>query len=59
MKDRVQFLMWLNKNSKDKVTFIDESLYLDLTTDTWLIDFGATVHVTTIYYRESLRNGLF
>lgn len=54
-----QLLKFLNKNSKDKFTFIDESVYLDLTTNTWLIDFGASVHVTTIYYRESLRSRLF
>jgi hypothetical protein len=34
MKDYVQFLKWMNMNSKNKVTFIDESLYLDLSTNT-------------------------
>jgi hypothetical protein len=45
MKDRVQFLMWLNKNSKDKVTFIDESVFR-LATDNWWIDYVVTVHLT-------------
>ncbi|WVZ72312.1 hypothetical protein U9M48_020794 [Paspalum notatum var. saurae] len=52
-KNCMDFLKWLNKSSKDKVTFIDESLYLDLPTNTWWIDSGATVYVG----RDSIRRG--
>lgn len=37
MKDYVQVFKWLNKNSRDKILFIDRFLYLDLSTHTWWI----------------------
>jgi hypothetical protein len=46
MKDYAYFLKWLNKNSKNKVPFIGEYLYLDLPTNTWWIDYSATIHIT-------------
>jgi hypothetical protein len=45
MQDCPPFLKWMNKKSKDKITFIDESLYLDSPTDSWWINSGATVYV--------------
>ena len=52
MSDCPQFLKWLNLNSKsDEITSIDESLYLDFSTDTWWIDSGATVHVANSLQR--------
>ena len=57
----VDFLKWLNRSSKDKVTFIDESLYLDLPTNIWWIDSGATVHVANFLQKfhstRTLRRG--
>lgn len=50
-KDYVQFLKWLNKNSNVKVIFIDESLYLDLSIDTWQIDSSVTLYVTNSLQR--------
>lgn len=37
---------WLKKKSKGKVTFIDESLYLDLSIVTLRIDSSSIVYVT-------------
>ena len=54
----MDFLKWLNKTSKDKVTFIDESLYLDLPTNTWWIDSGATVHVANSLQRFHMKRTL-
>jgi len=54
----VDFLKWLNKTSKYKVTFIDESLYLDLPTNTWWIDSGATVHVANSLQRFHMKRTL-
>ena len=39
------FLRMLLEQGKDQVTFIDESLYLEFSTNSWWIDSGATVHV--------------
>ena len=38
-------MRWLNKKGNDIITFVDESLYVDYTTNTWWIDSGATVYV--------------
>ena len=54
----MDFLKWLNKTSKDKVTFIDESLYLDLPTNTWWIDSGAIVHVANSLQRFHMKRTL-
>ena len=45
-KDCIGLLRWLNKKGNDIITFVDESLYVDYTTNTWWIDSGATIHVT-------------
>jgi hypothetical protein len=45
MKIYVQFLKWLNMNSKDKGTFMNGSLYLDLPTNSWLNDSTSIVHI--------------
>jgi hypothetical protein len=49
MRDCIEFLKWLNmcgKNkSKDLITSIDESIYLDYSSYAWWIDSGTTIHV--------------
>ena len=46
-KDCPDYLRSLLKRDEgtDQITFIDESLYLDFSTNSWWIDSGATVHV--------------
>ena len=44
-RDCPDFLKSLLRRSKDEITFVDESLYLDYSVNTWWIDSGATVHV--------------
>lgn len=51
MINYIQFPKWLNNNSKDKVTFIDESLYFDFRTNTRWIGSSATVYVTGFLQR--------
>jgi hypothetical protein len=46
MIDYIQFLKWLDNNSKDKVTFIDESSYFNFTNNTRWIGSSATIYVT-------------
>ena len=46
------------EQNKYKVTFIDESLYLDLPTNTWWIDSGATVHVANSLQRFHMKRTL-
>ena len=45
-KDCVGFLKWLAKKGDDYITYIDESLYVNYSLNTWWIDSGATVHVS-------------
>ena len=35
MKDCVEFLKWINRNGKDIIICIDESLYLEYSRSTW------------------------
>ena len=44
-RDCPDFLKSLLRRSKDEITFVDESLYLEYSANTWWIDSGATVHV--------------
>ena len=44
-RDCPDFLKSLLKRSKNEITFVDESLYLDYSANTWWIDSSATVHV--------------
>jgi hypothetical protein len=41
-----KFNAWFIKKGNDFIFFIDESFFTDLSSNTWWIDFGATVHVT-------------
>lgn len=45
MRDCALFLEWLNKASKDIISFIDESLCTDYAINSWWIDSGVTIHV--------------
>jgi hypothetical protein len=36
---------WLARNGDDYITFVDKSLYVNFSLNTWWIDSGATVHV--------------
>jgi hypothetical protein len=36
---------WLARKGEDYITFVDESLYVNFSLNTWWIDSGATVHV--------------
>jgi hypothetical protein len=40
------WLKWLARHGNDIITFVDESLCVDLPTNAWCIDSGAIVHVT-------------
>ena len=44
-RDCPDFLKSLLRKSKDEITFVDESLYLDYSVNIWWIDSGTTVHV--------------
>jgi hypothetical protein len=44
-KNCIEFLKHLNKQGKDHVTFVDESLFLSYAKSTWWIDLGATIHI--------------
>ena len=46
-KDCDGFKNWLaKKGTHDVITFVDESLYANVSPNAWCIDFGATVHIT-------------
>ena len=51
----------MHKKGIDIVTFVDESLYADYTTNTWWVDSGATIHVANTVQgfatRRTLRRG--
>jgi hypothetical protein len=53
---------WLARKGEDYITFIDdESLYVNFSLNTWLIDLGATVHVSNLLHEfimmKSTRKG--
>jgi hypothetical protein len=62
MRDCVEFLRWLNMRDKNKckdlITSIDESMYLDCSSYTWLIDLGATIRVINSLQGLSMRRTL-
>jgi hypothetical protein len=39
---------WLARKGEDYITFVDESLYVNFSQNTWWIDSGATVHVCNL-----------
>jgi hypothetical protein len=41
-----EFNAWLAKKGNDFISFIDESFFTDVSSNTWWIDSGATVYVT-------------
>jgi hypothetical protein len=43
--DCAKWLKWLAHKGEDYITFVDESLYVNFSLNTWWIDSGATVHV--------------
>jgi hypothetical protein len=43
-----EFKAWLAKKGNDFISFIDESFFTNFFSNTWWIDFGATVHVTNL-----------
>jgi hypothetical protein len=45
-KECDEFKAWLTKKGNDFISFIDESFFTDVSSNTWWIDSGATVHVT-------------
>ena len=57
-RDCPDFLKSLLRRSKDEITFVDESLYLEYSVNTWWIESGATVHVP-ILCRCSIQGGTF
>ena len=57
-RDCPDFLKSLFRRSKDEITFVDESMYLEYSVNTWWIDSGATVHVP-ILCRCSIQGGTF
>jgi hypothetical protein len=42
------FKAWLTKKGNDFIFFIDESFFTDFFSNTWWIDYVATVHVTNL-----------
>jgi hypothetical protein len=44
-KNCIEFLKHLNKQGEDRITFVDESLFLSYVKSTWWIDSGVTIHV--------------
>lgn len=56
MKYYVQSLKWPNKDNKNKDTFIDESLYLDMSIDTWWID-SSSSNATKFYRKRNILKG--
>jgi hypothetical protein len=43
-----EFNAWLTKKGNDFISFIDESFFIDFSSNTWWIDSGATMHVTNL-----------
>jgi hypothetical protein len=41
-----EFKAWLAKKDNDFISFIDESFFINFSSNTWWIDSGSTVHVT-------------
>jgi hypothetical protein len=57
-KNCIEFLKHLNKQGKDHVTFVDESLFLSYLKFTWWIDSVATIHVANSLQRFHTRRTL-
>jgi hypothetical protein len=59
--DCAKWLKWLACKGEDYISFVDESLYVNFSLNTWWIDSGATVHICNSLHefimKTSIRKG--